>query len=921
MSATLRRVARRPITAWARLHAPAPVRPIVVIESDDWGRVGLPSLQSMEQLKAEGVPIGKSPWDFYGGESEDDVVRLGDILSEFRDADGRPACITANFVMANADLDRMQRENFQAFRWIPIDLGFPRSGRETLLPAYRANIDRGLFYPGLHGFTHLNASAMMKLLTETSARGDRMRQLANHGVPYLASLTPECNFALVERQGEDETFMSESDQESWIDAGVSLFARAFGRRPVTTCAPGYRANDTTFRIWHRRGIEAVQSNGWRGILASREMVFLERNVSFEPALTPDASVEDAIDAARRAVECGFPIVVCSHSINYMSRFLGYAEEGRRQLAEFLRRLLEAFPNLRFATDADLAAAFRTNDPAWFRRPTTREIAVRFRLLIYENASGAKLPPDAEDEVSPRYALFTPNSAVNAALNHEASPHAPIASRLGVPTIYMLLGNVFTLAVGLPLQIYVARVLGPGGVGVYGLLEAAMATAAGLLGLGVGMTVMRFVPEHLARHEYGEAVGLIRGSALVLVATGALAYAILLLLLPWIGSLWPAVGGYRWEIGTMGLMIPLSLLASFLQQGLRGFQNIRSIVIGSSVIQLAMKTVLTVGAFAAGLGLGGYILASVLATLCGVAWLSFSLVNHILALPSATPTLSPLRKWLRFALASYSGSLLSTATSGLDRFLLFAFIGSSAVGILVVLRQLQMLPERFNQMLLVIGAPLFSAAHGSDNRAERQHIYHLMTDWVVRSALPLALFLWLFGRDVLALYGPEFAAAGTLPLRILVGAQFFSLLCGPVGNLAMMSGLEWQVLRLNAINTVLLGAALAVLIPFFGLTGVALAYALAVVFMNVALIILVQQKLGVRWWDRRYLEWLLQCVAAFAVASIALYLLTPLNVAELAACLIAMYAAAVGATFLRGWHEDDKQLLGHVRQAVWGRLQP
>ncbi len=533
----------------------------------------------------------------------------------------------------------------------------------------------------------------------------------------------------------------------------------------------------------------------------------------------------------------------------------------------------------------------------------------------------KLPPNEKNAGSPSLGRVMADSAVDAALDRKISPDAPIASRLGVPTIYMLLGNVFTLAVGLPLQIYVARVLGPGGVGVYGLLEAAMATAAGLLGLGVGVTVMRFVPEHLARHEYGEAVGLIRGSALVLVATGALAYAILLLLLPWIGSLWPAVGGYRWEIGTMGLMIPLSLLASFLQQGLRGFQNIRSIVIGSSVIQLAMKTVLTVGAFAAGLGLGGYILASVLATLCGVAWLSFSLVNHILALPSATPTLSPLRKWLRFALASYSGSLLSTATSGLDRFLLFAFIGSSAVGILVVLRQLQMLPERFNQMLLVIGAPLFSAAHGSDNRAERQHIYHLMTDWVVRSALPLALFLWLFGRDVLALYGPEFAAAGTLPLRILVGAQFFSLLCGPVGNLAMMSGLEWQVLRLNAINTVLLGAALAVLIPFFGLTGVALAYALAVVFMNVALIILVQQKLGVRWWDRRYLEWLLQCVAAFAVASIALYLLTPLNVAELAACLIAMYAAAVGATFLRGWHEDDKQLLGHVRQAVWGRLQP
>ena len=151
----------------------------------------------------------------------------------------------------------------------------------------------------------------------------------------------------------------------------------------------------------------------------------------------------------------------------------------------------------------------------------------------------------------------------------------------------------------------------------------------------------------------------------------------------------------------------------------------------------------------------------------------------------------------------------------------------------------------------------------------------MTDWAVRSALPLVLFLWLFGRDVLALYGPDFADIGTLPLRILIGAQFFNLLCGPVGNLAMMSGLEWESLRLDTINTMLLVAASAALIPAFGLTGVAVAYALAVVFMNVALMILVRRKLGIRWWDRRYLEWLLQCVAVFAVASIARYLLTSL----------------------------------------------
>ena len=366
---------------------------------------------------------------------------------------------------------------------------------------------------------------------------------------------------------------------------------------------------------------------------------------------------------------------------------------------------------------------------------------------------------------------------------------------------------------------------------------------------------------------------------------------------------------------MGLMIPLSLITSFLQQALRGFQDIRGIVVGSSVIQLTMKTLLTIGAFAIGLGLDGYMLASILASLSCVIWLFLSLVHQIRALPLATPTISPLPRWRRFALASYSGSLLDITTSRLDRFLLGAFIGNSAVGIIVVVRQLQMLPERFNQMLLVTTAPLFSAAHGANDKRERQYAYHLTTDWAVRSSLPLTLFLWLFGRDVLTLFGSVFADAGTVPLWIVVGAQFFGIASGPVGNLAMMSGLEWPSIRLSVINTVLGVGALAVLIPFCGLTGVAIAYALVIVLQNVTLLILVRRELHLQWLDRRYLEWLPQCGAALAVASVALFLTRPLSAAELAICLIAMYLGAVAVTFLRGWHENDKQLFRHIRQAV------
>ena len=492
-------------------------------------------------------------------------------------------------------------------------------------------------------------------------------------------------------------------------------------------------------------------------------------------------------------------------------------------------------------------------------------------------------------------------------------------RVGIQAIYVLLGNVFTLAVGWPLQIYVSRVLGPSGVGTYGLLEAGVATAAGLLGLGIGQTTLRFVPAHVQRGEYGHVLTLIRIGALSLLLAGGLALAVLLVSLQWIGELWPAMLPYRWEIGTIGILIPLGLLGYFLQQCLRAFQEIGYMIVGSSVGQLALKAMLTVAVFAVGWRLEGYILASVVATFCGVLWMAWGVARKIRELPRPLVRQSALPEWRRFALITLSGGLLAAATSGLDRFILGALAGTGAVGVLIVAGQLQQLPERFNHMLLIVGTPMFATAHSGDDADARQHLYCLMTGWSVAASLPLIFFLLLFAREVLALYGDEFAAWGATPLRILLAAQFFSLLCGPSGNVALMSGLERHCLAVSTVSMGLSTALLLLLVPRWGLLGAAAVAALDIVFVNVAVIVLVRRKLRLRWWDRRYLAWLFQGAASLGVGVSGATWLVPTGPAGLMTALIAMYAAAIGVTFLRGLHEDDRELFRHVRDRALGRV--
>ena len=341
-----------------------PVRPIVMLQSDDWGRVGIPQANTLERLASDRADVGHSQWDYYGLESEGDLIALKDVLDGVRDHDGISPCITANFIMANADLARMRDEDLAQFRWIPIDRGFPSPWKDELLPIYRELAVSGVFEPALHGFTHFNPTALMQCLWEKSERGRRARLLIENDVPYLASLTPEYNFALVTR-GRREQFLDAVAQDEWIASGVRLFVDAFGIVPRAACAPGYRANATTRRLWKEHGIEAFQSVGPDGLGESDGLVELQRNVHFEPVLEDGDIVARALYQAKDAVARGAPIVICTHSINYVTRFVGEAERSRELLRKLLTSLLDVLPDLRFSRAAEVIDARKNMRADWF----------------------------------------------------------------------------------------------------------------------------------------------------------------------------------------------------------------------------------------------------------------------------------------------------------------------------------------------------------------------------------------------------------------------------------------------------------------------------------------------------------------------------------------------------------------------------
>ena len=65
-------------------------RPLVLLQSDDWGRVGVRDKEGLELLQASGMTLGERPYDFYTLETAEDVIALRDLLSRHRDSTAGP---------------------------------------------------------------------------------------------------------------------------------------------------------------------------------------------------------------------------------------------------------------------------------------------------------------------------------------------------------------------------------------------------------------------------------------------------------------------------------------------------------------------------------------------------------------------------------------------------------------------------------------------------------------------------------------------------------------------------------------------------------------------------------------------------------------------------------------------------------------
>jgi hypothetical protein len=350
--------------AWWRGRSLLPVegfafgRPLVVLQSDDWGRAGVRDREGWEELRDQGINLGERCYDFYSLETAEDVAAMVSLLRRHRDSTGQPASLGMNFVVANVDFAKVSADHYRQIYLCALKDGLPEGWkRPGLFDAYREGISVGVLSPALHGTTHFCRPAVERHLDDPGERGVLLRSLWKAGVPYIHWRMPWIGFEYWDPKSPgSEDFLASSVQESLIDSAVESFTGFFGKVPRSACAPGYRANHSTHEAWAKRGIRVAQNGPGSARpphFDGNGILHVYRSMDFEPAAGHGFSLEACLRAAEDCFSRGLPAIVSIHSINFHSTIKDFRTRTLSLLDEFLAALEAKHPDLLYVRDEDL----------------------------------------------------------------------------------------------------------------------------------------------------------------------------------------------------------------------------------------------------------------------------------------------------------------------------------------------------------------------------------------------------------------------------------------------------------------------------------------------------------------------------------------------------------------------------------------
>lgn len=340
-------------------------RHIVVIESDDWGSIRVPSKEVYEALKSEGYAMDTRPYERYDClECNEDVEALINVLMKYRDFKGHPPVITLNYLSANPDFLQIEKDKYQKYSLIRLEDTYKRTVQSAnVLSLIKQGISFGVFRPQCHGREHFNILEWLDALRG----GDRDLLTAfRYG---MCGIFPQIKPSLGNKYMVALRSVSDESQQYVCDAvcqSLEMFEETWGFQAKTFIAPCYTWSDKIEKELCKNGVELLQGGRVRRSSDNRSdkymfvgqksngLIYSVRNCFFEPATDSSYSTKALMSEIEHVFRNKHIVVISSHRINYVSGInKNNRDKNLKFLDEFLSTLLMKYPDVEFMSSDQL----------------------------------------------------------------------------------------------------------------------------------------------------------------------------------------------------------------------------------------------------------------------------------------------------------------------------------------------------------------------------------------------------------------------------------------------------------------------------------------------------------------------------------------------------------------------------------------
>jgi O-antigen/teichoic acid export membrane protein len=412
------------------------------------------------------------------------------------------------------------------------------------------------------------------------------------------------------------------------------------------------------------------------------------------------------------------------------------------------------------------------------------------------------------------------------------------------SVWALSARVIAAALGLTFSLIVARLYGAKVVGTVAVINSLIMLATIFTLLGTNNSILRLIPEHLAKYSPTSAFWVYRKTQYMVIAVSVLTAVFLYFGANLLADKLFSKPNLSYYFALSSVFVVFQSIMNLNTQAVRGLRLIKIFAFMQILPQTSnLLFLMTVGMFWTSIDIPIYAVLFGF-TMTGISgWFIMEIEFKKRTQPDDQVFTMPCRDIIRISLPMLMAAAMMFFITQTGVLMLGMFRTEAEVGYYSIAGKLANLASFVIRAVDTMAAPKYSELFHKNKMDELFHLAKKSTKLIFFTTTPILLCFIIFGKPILNIvFGPKFVVAYPA-LVVLVIGTFVNSISGTCGTFLNMTGKQIafrNIVMIVAIFNILLNLWF---IPLFGINGAAVSAMASLWIWNLSILVYMKLKFG------------------------------------------------------------------------------